>query len=119
MFSLGAATLPPAKRASTTTPQQADSEALLWEAAKDENTIADYDTYLTQFPDGIFATIAKRRIGEITAKVNMKKPPGKLAPALIQKKLSPNQRRLQEGRQYLIANKQTTGVIERSSGLQY
>ena len=63
--------------------------------------------------------IAMRRIGEITAKVNMKKPPGKLAPALIQKKLSPNQRRLQEGRQYLIANKQTTGVIERSSGLQY
>jgi len=98
VFSLGAATLPTAKRASTTTPQQADSEALLWEAAKDGNTIADYGTYLTQFPDGIFATMAKRRIGEITAKVKMKKSPGKLALSPIQKKPLSNQRRLQDGK---------------------
>ncbi|MBT5496503.1 MAG: hypothetical protein HOK54_12225 [Alphaproteobacteria bacterium] len=119
VFSLGAATLSTAKRAVTTTPQQADREALLWEAAKDGNTIADYDTYLKHFPDGMFATMAKRRMGEIIAKAKAKKSPSKLALAPVQKKLSPNQRRLQEGRQYLIANKQTTDVIERPSGLQY
>ena len=119
VFSLGAATLSTAKRAVTTTPQQADREALLWEAAKDGNTIADYDTYLKHFPDGMFATMANRRMGEITAKEKTKKSSGKLALAPIQKKLSPSQRRLQEGRKYLIANKQTTGVIERPSGLQY
>ena len=117
VFSLGAATLSTTKHAATTTPQQADREALLWEATKDGNTIADYDTYLKHFPDGMFATMAKRRMEEIIAKA--KKSPSKLALASVQKKLSPNQRRLQEGRQCLIANKQTTGVIERSSGLQY
>lgn len=62
------------------------------------NTIADYDTYFTHFPDGMFTTRAKRRIGEITAKVKMKKSPGKLALAPIQKKLLSNQRRLQDGK---------------------
>jgi hypothetical protein len=57
VFPLGTATAQlVAKRtpAITPPPQQADREALLWVAAEDGNTVADFNTYLRHLPDGMF-----------------------------------------------------------------
>lgn len=42
-------------------------EVLLWQAAEQGNTRAEYEAYLEQYPEGVFAGIARARVERLTA----------------------------------------------------
>ena len=54
---------PPAPPASP--PSSADNDALFWQSIKDSKNAADYKAYLSKYPQGTFAELAKIRIAEI------------------------------------------------------
>jgi Caspase domain/Putative peptidoglycan binding domain len=56
-------------------PRQAE-ENLMWESAQHSNLAADYQAYLSAFPDGVFAQMAKNRI----ASMETARPSGPPAP---------------------------------------
>ena len=55
---------PVAAQANPADPRQAQ-ENLLWESAQHSNLSADYQAYLSAFPDGVFAQMAKNKIASM------------------------------------------------------
>lgn len=55
---IAAATTPPQNQANT----QQSAEILFWETVKDGDSSDDYRDYLEKYPNGLFASIAKRRV---------------------------------------------------------
>jgi uncharacterized caspase-like protein len=56
---------PPAGPAETLTDPRQAQENLMWESAQHSNLGADYQAYLSAFPGGVFAQMAKNRIASI------------------------------------------------------
>jgi uncharacterized caspase-like protein len=56
----------------------AETEIELWRLARESGTAKDLNAYLTRFPNGVFADIARIRIAELQAQVAAPKP---VAPA--------------------------------------
>lgn len=59
---------PPAAAPQPEVHQQAlvDKESLFWESIKDSTDAADFEAYLAQFPEGVFAPLAKNRIAVLS-----------------------------------------------------
>ena len=51
--------------AESSTDERQAEENLLWESAQHSNLAADYQAYLTAFPNGVFAQMAKNRIASM------------------------------------------------------
>ncbi|MCC7049135.1 MAG: caspase family protein [Alphaproteobacteria bacterium] len=51
--------------ASPAAASQAESELVFWRSAQQSNRVEEYDAYLAQFPQGLFANLAKLRIAEL------------------------------------------------------
>lgn len=51
--------------AETKAPPQIDREALFWSSIKDSDDVALFEAFLEQFPDGMFAVLAKHRIRQL------------------------------------------------------
>ena len=47
---------------------QTREEVVLWESIKDSEHVSDFQGYLDKYPSGTFATVAKRRIEELSKK---------------------------------------------------
>ncbi len=45
-----------------------DKEALFWQSIQASSNVALYEAYLSQFPNGTFATLAKAKIDELRTK---------------------------------------------------
>ena len=60
-------TKPSAPQAETVTDPRQAEENLLWESAQHSNLAADYQAYLSAFPDGVFAQMAKNRVASMEA----------------------------------------------------
>jgi uncharacterized caspase-like protein len=43
----------------------ADSELLFWKSAQSSNRVEEYEAYLKQFPQGLFASLARLRVAEL------------------------------------------------------
>src|SRR6202044_2605541 len=56
---------PSASPAETLTDPRQAQENLMWESAQHSNLGADYQAYLSAFPNGVFAQMAKNRIASI------------------------------------------------------
>lgn len=56
---------PPATPAETAADQRQSEENLLWESAQHSNLPGDYQAYLSAFPNGVFAQMAKNRIASL------------------------------------------------------
>ena len=52
----------------------ADKEALFWESIKDSTSPKDFEAYLAQFPDGVFAALARNRIEALAARTSAPVP---------------------------------------------
>ena len=61
--------------------RSADKEALYWESIKDSNNPAFYRAYLAQFPDGVFAGLAKAKLEAMPAPRNSWGPAAPATPA--------------------------------------
>ncbi|MBI5164550.1 MAG: tol-pal system protein YbgF [Magnetospirillum sp.] len=57
----------------------ADREALFWSSIKDSRKATDFTAYLTQFPQGTFAALARNRIDELGSKAVVAGSPAALA----------------------------------------
>jgi formylglycine-generating enzyme required for sulfatase activity len=57
----------------------ADRDALFWSSIKDSRKAGDFEDYLTQFPNGTFAGLATRRIGELRGGQTASLSPGAVA----------------------------------------
>jgi caspase domain-containing protein len=51
-----------------------DREALFWASIKDSNDPGGFEAYLTQYPDGTFAPLAKRRLATLTSPPSIANP---------------------------------------------
>ncbi len=60
-----AASAPPASAASASS--GAAMELAFWESVERSNTVADYSTYLDEFPDGQFAALARNRMTKLAS----------------------------------------------------
>jgi len=54
--------------AATLPPVTADREALFWTSIKDGTDPAGFEAYLKQYPDGVFAALARQRLAGLAAK---------------------------------------------------
>jgi uncharacterized caspase-like protein len=54
----------PAQKPSTTAGYSADNDKAVWDGIKDSKDAGDYRAYLDQYPNGIFAAIAKSRLAQ-------------------------------------------------------
>jgi hypothetical protein len=45
-----------------------DKESVFWQSIQGSKDASDYQDYLSQFPNGTFAALAKSRIGELQGK---------------------------------------------------
>jgi len=61
-FTPGAPASPPAAETTPTAPYDRDADIAFWNSIVDEDDLRLFRAYLTQFPDGIFAAIARIRI---------------------------------------------------------
>ncbi|WP_226575156.1 caspase family protein [Acuticoccus sediminis] len=52
-----------------------EAQELLWKYAEKSGRVADYNNYLITFPNGLFAPLAKSRIGELERQVAATTPP--------------------------------------------
>ena len=59
---------PVAQMPASTAPPDASLELALWNSVRDSGSAADYEEYLRRFPEGTFAGLARRRIGEGSAR---------------------------------------------------
>jgi adenylate cyclase len=61
--------VPPLIEAQPVSPQidAQPAELVFWESIKDSTRATDYEAYLTQYPEGIFVTLARTRQDEITS----------------------------------------------------
>ena len=66
-----------ATKPATPAPAASETELVFWNSIKDSNNPADFEAYLAQFPDGVFAALARNRLG--TAKPATAKQPAEAA----------------------------------------
>jgi uncharacterized caspase-like protein len=55
----------PAKPAATSTPASLEVEQAMWDGIKDSKEAGDYQVYLDQYPNGIFAQMARNRLASL------------------------------------------------------
>ena len=75
---------------------EAQRELLFWESVKESKDPADYEAYLTQFPEGIYAALARNRLKRLTPAPEPSKP----APQALEAALGlgrAERRRIQRG----------------------
>ncbi len=60
-----AAPEPAAKPAAAAAPASLEMEKALWDGIKDSKAASDYQTYLNQYPNGVFAGVAKSRLAAL------------------------------------------------------
>jgi uncharacterized caspase-like protein len=60
-----AAPAAPKPAAAATTPASLENEKAMWDGIKDSKEASDFQAYLTQYPTGIFAAIAKNRMASL------------------------------------------------------
>ena len=56
----------PPRAALTALTPAVSAEALVWEAIKDSAIAADYQAYLTDYPNGVYASLARARVDNLT-----------------------------------------------------
>jgi tetratricopeptide (TPR) repeat protein len=59
----------PAEKKEMAPPSTSQAEIVLWKSIENSANPADFQTYLDQYPTGAFATLAKRHLAEIKARV--------------------------------------------------
>jgi len=79
-----AITPPTVPSQSVTTPQEDrgmsnDTERLFWESVRGSSNKADFEAYLRQFPDGVFAALARNRIAVIVGTEQTVAPPASIS----------------------------------------
>jgi carboxyl-terminal processing protease len=65
---------PVAKPAAASTPASLEVEKAIWDGIKDSKQAGDYQAYLDQFPNGIFAPMAKNRLAALGEGVPRQQP---------------------------------------------
>jgi carboxyl-terminal processing protease len=64
----------PAKPAAAATPVSVELETTFWNSIKDSKSAADYQAYLSQYPNGTFAGLAKNRLADLGQGVPREQP---------------------------------------------
>jgi len=61
-------------------PPPIDHEAVFWQSVVKSNNIADFQAYLTAYPNGSFAALTRARIAELEARIPKPEPPKVVVP---------------------------------------
>ncbi len=73
--SLTAGTPRPAPQSLPAVPNSADREVVFWESVQNRGSVVELQTYLQRFPNGLFADLARARIGELESAIRSQTPP--------------------------------------------
>ncbi|MDQ7250172.1 caspase family protein [Dongia sedimenti] len=65
---------PAPKPAAAATPASLEVEKAVWDGIKDSKEAGDFQAYLTQYPNGVFAGVAKSRLASLGAGVPREQP---------------------------------------------
>jgi carboxyl-terminal processing protease len=81
-----AAPAPAAKPGAAATPAELEVEKTFWGGIQNSNQASDYEAYLAQYPNGVFAGLAKSRLASLGAGVPREQP---AAPAVQEPAAAP------------------------------